>query len=215
MTLLTHPFLSDQENLRAFLQLSAVPTGSVRKWEQILGWKPGRMQRFLKNAVKYGLAQVETCPQHTIFRPLETVADRSGSMCSVVPPNQEQGSGLTASRLQRPAVEKCNSPGGERLIGVMNHGLRHFNSYLPVSADNYGSHRAAQRWVQELGIPTDQAVSILHRIVSGFNLEKSGGEYPRSLGYFTKAVTAEWRRVQRDRLQLPLIPDIRLEREVA
>ena len=209
---MTHPFLSNQENLRAFLQLSAVPTGSVRTWEQLLGWKPGRMQRFLKNAVKYGLAEVVTCKQHSTFRPLQGVAGRSGVMCSVALPNQEQGSGLTESRLRR-TVDNCKTqqPGARLLIDAMNRGLKGFDSYLPVSSDNYGSHKAARHWLVQTGIPLEEAVALLYRIVSAFSLEKSGGEYPRSLGYFTKAVLAEWRRIQRDREQLPLIPEMRLE----
>lgn len=208
---MTHPFLQDPENLRAFLQLSAVPIGSVRKWEQLLGWKPGKMQRFLNNAVKLGLAQVETCPQHSTFRSLQSVADRSGSMCSVATRNQEQGSGLTASRLQRPAVEKCKStPGAELLIETMNRGMKPYESYLPVSSDNYGSHRAAKHWLAT-GMPLEEGVVVLRRIVGGFSLDKSGGEYPRSLGYFTKAVMAEWRRIERDRQQLSLLPDLKLE----
>ena len=209
---MTHPFLSNQENLRAFLQLSAVPTGSVRKWEQLLAWKPGRMQRYLKSLVKYGLAEVTTCKQHTTFRPLQGVADRSGVMCSVALRNQEQGSGLTASRLQRPAVDKCKStPGAELLIETMNRGMQRFDSYLPVRSDNRGSHEAADLWLFRSGMPLEEAIAILYRIVQGFSLDKSGGEYPRGLGYFKKAMAAEWRRIQRDREQLPLIPEMRLE----
>lgn len=210
-----HPFLQDQENLRAFLQLTASPTGSVRKWEQLLGWKAGRMQRFLANAVKYGLAEVTSCPQHTTFRPLQTVADRSGSMCSVVPRNQEQGSGLTASRLQRSAVENRNgTPGAELLIATMNQGMKRFDSYLPVSADNYGSHRAAKHWL-DTGIPLEEAIVLLRRKVAAFSLDKSGDEYPRGLGYFTKVMLVEWKRIQRDRQQLSLMPEVDMKLEVA
>lgn len=209
---MTHPFLQDQENLRAFLQLSAVPIGSVRKWEQLLGWKPGRTQRYLANLAKYGLAEIETCRQHSTFRPLEGVAGRSVVSRSVAPRNQEHGSGLTASRLQRPAVDKCKStPGAVLLIDAMNRGMKHYDSYLPVSADNYGSHATAALWLNRMEIPLEEAVAILYRIVQGFTLDKSGGDYPRGLGYFKPAMRAEWQRIQRDKQQLSLMPDLKLE----
>lgn len=208
-----HPYLQNEEHLLAFQHLTARPTGSVRKWEQLLGWKPGRLQRFLTVLVKEGLAEIETCHRHSVFRPLVTVAGRSVAMRSVAPPNQEQCSGLTASRFRRPPAKWEKQPGAEDLIDVVNEGLKHHASYLPIRSDNYGSHQAARRWIVDRRIPLEEAIGILTKKVNAFDLDKSEGEFPRTIGFFTKAVLAEWGRIQRDREQLKLFPKLEMHVE--
>jgi hypothetical protein len=212
---MTHPFLQDPENLRAFQQLTAVPMGSVRKWEQLLGWKPGRMQRYLANLVQYELAEVESCRQHSVFRPRQSVVDCSVVSRGVAPSNQGNCSGLTAPRLPRKprtTQKPEEQPGTELLIDAMNRSMRRFDSYLPVRANNFGSHRAARRWLVEKQIPLEEAIAILYKKAEAFDLQKSpGGKYPFSIAYFTRAVLAEWRRIQRDRHQLKLFPKLELQ----
>lgn len=210
---MTHPFLQDPEHLRAFQQLTAVPTGSVRKWEQLLGWKPGRLQRFLASLVKYELAEVESCRQHSVFHPRVSVAGRSGVMRSVAPPNQGQCSGLTASRFGKKPTEK--QEGAELLIAAMNEVLvaNHPDHYVPVQADNFGSHAAARRWLVDEKIPLEEAIVLLRRRAAGFNPSKINGDMPRSLGFFTKSLIAEWHRIQRDRQQLGLFPKLEMHVE--
>jgi hypothetical protein len=205
---MTHPFLADPENLRAFQQLTASPTGSVRKWEQLLGWRPGRLQRFLANLVKYELAEIESCRQLSVFRPRVGVAGRSGVMCSVAPPKQGHCSSLTKPSLrQKPRGKAEQQPGAELLIDAMNRSMKRFDSYLPVRADNFGSHRAAKRWLVDEQIPLEEAVTLLYRAAEGFDLNQAPGhDYPASIAYFSKVVTRSWQMMQKHRQQLGLFP---------
>jgi hypothetical protein len=212
-----HPFLEDPENLRAFQQLTASPTGSVRKWEQLLGWKPGRMQRYLASLAKYGLAKVESCKQHSVFRPLSGVADCSVVSRSVAAPvKQGHCSSLTKTSLrQRPRGKAAEQPGTELLVDTMNQSMKRFGSYLPVLSDNFGSRRAAKRWLVDQGIPLEEAITLLYRAAEAFDLDLAPGhDYPESIAYFSKFVIARWKAIQRDRHQLGLFPkmDMQLER---
>lgn len=210
-----HPFLKDPENLRAFQQLSASPTGSVRKWEQLLGWKPGRMQRYLASLAKYELAEVESCKQHSVFRPLTGVADRSVVSRSVAAPvKQGHCSGLTKPSLrQKPRGKAAEQEGADLLIDAMNRSMKRFDSYLPVRADNFGSHRAAKRWLVDEQIPLEEAITLLYRAAEGFSLALApGGDYPASIAFFSKKVTSTWRAIQRDRHQLPMFPQMEVVR---
>jgi len=170
------------------------------------------MQRYLASLVKYGLAEIVACKHHSVFRP-QGVADRSVVSRSVAPPNQEHCSGLTASRFRRPPVKWEKQPGAELLIDAMNQAMKRLDSYLPVKADNYGSHRAARHWLVDDKIPLEEAIILLNRKAGSFDLDKSGGEYPHSIAYFTKGVLAEWRRIQRDRQQLKLFPKLEMQLE--
>lgn len=205
---MTHFFLQDPENLRAFQHLTAVPIGTVRTWAEALGWKKSRMERFLLNLQAHRLAEIDARSKGSTFRPISAASVRDTSETRPAA-NQEPCSGLTEPRLRKGDVEKI--AGADLLIEVVNDGLRHHDSYLPISADNYGSHRAAKHWLSGAGIPLEEAIVLLRRKVMAFDLDKSGDEYPRSLGYFTKAVLSEWKRLQRDRQQLPLLPDLKLE----
>lgn len=210
-----HPFLQDQENLRAFQQLTAAPTGSVRKWEQLLNWKPGRLQRFLATLVRYELAEITSCKHHSVFRPLtDQPLHTATHRYTPLHPNQATASGLTTKpRFGGSPVEEQD--GAIELIAVMNKVLcrNHPMDFLPVQADNRGSHAAAKSWLLELRIPLGDAIEILRRKCEAFNPSKVNGEMPRSLGFFTKSVTAEWRRVQRDRQQLKLFPKLEMHIE--
>lgn len=210
---MTHAFLSDPENLRAFQQLTAAPTGSVRKWERLLGWRPGRMQRFLNNLIEYGLAEVTSCKQFSAFKPLVGVADCSGVMCSVAAPNQAASGLTTKPRFGGSPVEL--QEGGEDLIALMNGILcrNHPLDYLPVQLNNWGSHKAARIWLVELNIPMKDALEILTQRCATFNPSKINGDMPRSLGFFTKSMRAEWQRRQRDRQQLGLFPKMEMKVE--
>ena len=211
---MSHPFLEDPENLRAFQQLTASPTGSVRKWEQLLGWKPGRMQRFLASLVKYGLAEIDACKHHSVFRP-RGVADRSVVSRSVAPPlKQGQFSGLKKPSLRRSPQrgKAAEQPGTELLIDAMNRSMKRFDSYLPVRADNFGSHRAAKRWLVDEQIPLEEAVTLLYRAAEGFSLDLApGGDYPKSIAFFSKVVVTRWRVMQKSRQQLGLFPKTEME----
>jgi hypothetical protein len=208
-----HPYLSDPEHLRAFQHLTASPTGSVRKWEQLLGWKPGRLQRFLAVLRENGLAEVESCHKHSIFRPLVTVAGRSVAMRSVAPPKQEQFSSLKKPSLrQRPREKEQQQPGADLLIDAMNRSMKRFDSYLPVRADNFGSHRAARRWLVDESIPLEEAVTLLYRAAEGFSIDLApGNAYPESIAYFSKVVVTRWRVMQKHRQQLGLFPKAEME----
>lgn len=95
------------------------------------------------------------------------------------------------------------------LVAAMNEILCHNHpmDFLPVDVDQPGSHLAARRWLVEFGIPLPDALRILRQKCACFNPAKVfRSEFPRSLGFFTKSITAEWRRVLRDREQFKLFP---------
>ena len=122
---------------------------------------------------------------------------------SVVNPGRDR----LKNGLRKKAQKHEPQSGAEDLIAAMNEVLcrTHPLDYLPVDLNQAGSHRAARRWLVELGIPLEDAIALLRGKCMHFNPAKVfNAEMPRSIGFFTKAVTAEWRRLRRDREQLKL-----------
>jgi len=146
--------------------------------------------RAVELTTKAGLTAVSTDPRD-LFRNRESVV------------NRENGDRLK-NRL-RPNAEERQEGAGE-LVAAMNGILcrNHPLDFQPVGLEQAGSHRAARRWLVEFGIPLADAIEILKRKVMAFNPMRINGEMPRSIGFFTHAMRAEWRRVLRDREQLKL-----------
>ena len=144
--------------------------------------------RAVELTTKSGLTAVITNPRD-LFRNRESVV------------NRENGDGLK-NRLRLKA-EDLQEGAGE-LVAAMNGILcrNHPLKFQPVRLDQLGSHRAARRWLTEFGIPLPDAIQLLKRKVMEFNPTRVNGDMPRSLGFFTRTVHAEWRRVLRDREQL-------------
>jgi hypothetical protein len=95
----------------------------------------------------------------------------------------------------------------------MNESLQRFDSYKPIDIENWGSRRAARRWLVDEKIPLEEAVVLLRRAADAFVIDLAPGyDYPESIAYFSKIILAKWRAMQRSRNQLGLFP--RLEMEV-
>ena len=215
-----HRYLEHPDRARAYAHLIEHPIGTLRAWATALGWTTGKVQRFIASLSRYRLGEIVADKHGTTFRPLggEKVHRFGASACIDVhrcasAPNQEPCTGLIQPRFRPRPIEL--QEGTAELVAVMNGILcrNHPMSYLPVRVDNYGSNRAAKRWLIELEIPLADAIEMLTRKAQAFNPAKVNGEMPRSLGFFTKSVVAEWRRILRDRQQLGLFPKMNMQLE--
>jgi hypothetical protein len=207
-------FLTDPDNAAAFAYLTAVPIGTVRTWAKALGWSGGKMQRFLKAIVRYRLATLEVQHRRTVFRPC-VKSDVSHRIVSHRIGNPGTGTGLTASRFGGSPKKIERHEWGELLVATMNEILtaRFPDTYLPVRSDNNGSHKAARRFAEAGVCSLEEAISILRGRVLLFNPSKINNDLPHSVGFFTRAVLAEWHRLEREREQLPLLPAIDMQVE--
>jgi hypothetical protein len=222
-----HRYLLDPDRARAYALLIERPNGTLRTWATALGWKTGKMQRFMASLSRYRLGEIVSDRNGTTFRPnTDSKVHRLASVCtdayrSVSAPYLGSGSGLTASS-SKPGyagtpAKADQQPGAVRLIEAMNEILASNlgEHYRPVALDNFGSHRAARRWLVESAMPLEEALVLLRRHVGRFDLSKEkNGKPPISLGYFTKPMLREWAMLQREREQLALLPaiDMNVER---
>jgi len=218
-----HRYLEDPDRARAYALLIERPNGTLRTWATALGWTTGKMQRFMASLSRYRLGEIVSDRHGTTFRPNSDLkVHRLVSGCTdvhrcVSAAQLGTGSGLTGTRYAgTPATKEEPQPGADRLIEAMNEILvsNLGEHYTAVSLDNYGSHRAARRWLVGAGIPLEEAIVLLRRHVSRFDLSKEkNGKPPISLGYFTKPMLREWSMMQREREQLALLPAIDMQVE--
>ncbi len=239
-----HAYLDNPEHARAYAYLTANPKGSVRKWAEAMEWKRCRMERFLLKLLSHGLCAIHSAASNcgstfeatrpTIapgvlpgvsHRVSATVRDASETR----PRHLYLGgtasrSGLTASRCAD-AVENsvdgvaCPDPNidAERLIVAVNEILeyRFGDNYKPIRPDNHGSLKAARSVLDE-SVPVEEAVVLMRRQALAYTPDKTGGDLPRSLGhpFFARTVIRKWKLLERERLQLPLLPqlDMTIER---
>jgi hypothetical protein len=105
-------------------------------------------------------------------------------------------------------------PGAELLIDAMNKSMRRYNSYLPVRANNDGSHRAARRWIVDEGMPLEEAITLLYRAAEAWDIDRAPGhDYPASIAYFSKIVLVKWHWIKKNREQLGLFPKLEMHVE--
>jgi hypothetical protein len=219
-----HTYLQDPERARAYAHLIEHPYGSLRTWSTAIGWTTGKMQRFLASLSRYRLGEIAASKHGTSFTPSDPKVHRLVSVRTDVhrcasAPDLGTGSGLTASRCGVPPERDGNGAtalgptdaGAELLITALNEEMRaKFGAnFAPISTDHRGSIRAALR-IAVAGIPLDQAIGVVRRRARAYTPDRTGGDLPRSLGhpYLARGTIDEWRREQRDRQQLPLLPQL-------
>lgn len=225
---MTHPFLEDPENDRAFAQLLAVPTGSVRTWAKSLGWSNGKMQRFLASLARYRLGEIQSCQHHSVFRPLNSGArieqERERNPAPKQKPERVHRSVSVRTDAHRPPLgssglrtKKPSAAGTEystALITAMNEALAALfkESYRPVLLDNVSSIDTAQQ-LELAGVPVERAEAHLLVQCRLFNPSKHGkGDLPRSLAYFKRGIMKAWK--NEAQLEIPLMQLERGEEQI-
>lgn len=211
-----HPYLIDPERAQAFAYLVANPWGSRVRWAQALRWNPSKLQRFIDALVRFRLAEIEVtagCPTH--FKSLidPPISSRSGSDPTPIknrsaadqPYPEASRSGSSVSRCGNKPQQNSGNAEAMTCIATVNEVLlANFGAnYEPIRPDNFGSHRAVVAWIQA-GMSLEDMTRLLRQKAAAFNPEKSGGELPRSLGYFTKWMLKEWA-IERRQIPLPLM----------
>lgn len=223
-------YLQDPERARAYAHLIEHPYGTLRTWATAIGWTTGKMQRFLASLSRYRLGEITADKHGTSFTPRDPKVHRLASACTDVhrcasAPYLGTGSGLTGSRYGGTPPDlkgdgaTAPSPavaGAELMIAALNEEMRYKfgDSYAPIRSDHRGSHKAAER-IAAAGIPIEDAVQLVRERARQYTPDRTGG-LPHSLGhpYLAKGAIDEWRRRERDRQQLPLLPqlDMAIER---
>lgn len=220
-----HPFLQDPENARGYAHLLAVPLGTVRTWAKSLGWKKGKMQRFLASLSRHQIGELQSCKTHSVFRPLNAPIHPFTPRVKIAPiapthdvyrrvpgvPGTDRYTsaalGSTGLEAKEPSA-KADTAGSEysrALITAMNEALlaRFKESYRPVLLDNRSSIRAATR-LELAGVPLAKGEAHLLVQCRLFNPSKHGkGELPKSLAYFERGTLKAWR--TEAQLQIPLM----------
>jgi hypothetical protein len=217
-------YLQDPERARAYAHLLEHPFGTLRTWATAIGWTTGKMQRFLATLRREHLGEITADKHGTSFTPSDPKVHRLASMhidvhrCASAT-DLGTGSGLTGSRYggtPGPKGDGATAPGeadagAELLITALNEEmLAKFGSgFAPISTDHRGSTRAAQR-IAAAGVPLEKAVELVRLRARRFTPDRTGGDLPHSLGhpYLAKGAIDEWRRQERDRQQLPLLPQL-------
>lgn len=211
---MTHPFLADPENARGYAHLLAVPVGTVRKWATSLGWKKGKMQRFLAGLSRYQIGELQSCKTHSVFRPLNApihpftprvnnppvapTHDVYRSVPGVPGTDRYASAALGSTGLEGKEPSATATPGSEystALITAMNDALsaRFMESYRRVLLDNRSSIEAAGR-LELAGLPADKAEAHLLTQCRLFNPSKHGkGQLPKSLAYFERGTLKAWK----------------------
>ncbi|MEX1185300.1 MAG: hypothetical protein WEA80_01760 [Gemmatimonadaceae bacterium] len=211
-----HPYLSDPERASAFEYLSQQGAGTTRRWAEQLGWKRGKLNRFLDSVRRYRLAEIETTPHGSRFRPCTGVAEsiepKRDQDADKVRPGRDQGattlgstglSGFTGpSARERETGENSVDAAGDtvpwssiavRMIPAMNQEfMRMFSDYRPINPDNRGSHRAGHE-LERAGVEAEWCEQRLRQMCRMFNPSKhGGGEPPRSLRYYAASLIRDW-----------------------
>jgi hypothetical protein len=206
----SHPFLADPDRAAAFAYLIAHPNGSHRKWARALSWTPSKFHRFITALIELKLCAVIVTPYGSSFSPLE-LAKHFRNTSEPLPEQIRTTSGtphLEASG-SRSLVSRCDEKSGTaegvRCIELVNEILlaNFRSSYDPISLDNYGSHRAVVKWIAA-GMSLEDMVRLLEEKARAFNPSKSGGDLPKSLGYFTRWILKAWSG-EKSQLRLPLM----------
>ena len=217
---MTHPFLADPANQKAYQALVDCPRGSSRAWATQADWTHSRMRTFLKNLVVLGLARIVKLPHGSLFEPVSTCANLcepvstcaipylgSKSNCDKVPRYVGSNGGT-----EKPVAESAEAA----LIEALNLGiLENFRDFHPIPATNRGSIAAAKRILKV--VPLERAERLVREAGRIFTPDKTGGDLPRSLGhpFFTRYAINESKRIDRESAaeQLPLIPAVNMQVE--
>lgn len=170
------------------------------------------MERFILQLKADHLARIHVSTKGSTFIPL-SVSDASRTR-----PATHLGSksldnfqvpryGEAPSEKKQPAT-----PGDEQLITAANGVLRD-RGWPEISEYYNGSITAAKKILRS--VPIDRAVPLVEEAVRLFNPASTGGELLKSLGhpFITTYVIKEFRRQQRDRDQLPLLPQLEMSIE--
>jgi hypothetical protein len=219
-----HTYLQDPERGRAYAHLIEHPYGTLRTWATAIGWTTGKMQRFLASLSRYRLGEITATKHGTSFTPSDPKVHRLASVRTDVhrcasAPYLGTRSGLTGSRYggtPGPKGDGTTAPpgqdsGAELLITALNEVMRHRfdENFAPIRSDHRGSIRAAERIIAA-GVPLEDAIVIVRQRAMAFTPDRTGGGLPHSLGhpFLAKGTIDEWRRKERDRQQLPLLPQL-------
>ena len=212
-----HPYLQDPERARAFEHLARQTAGTTRQWAEQLGWKRGKLNRFLDSVRRYRLADVETTPFGSRFRPcpgvLETDAaaeperGRGAVMAGPQPDHGRTTLGSTGfTRSSGPSERKPGTASGNdageavpwsalaaRMIPVINEEFtRLLGEYRPIRPDSIGSHRAGHM-LEKAEVDEVWCEQRLRQLCRVFNPSKhGGGEPPRTLAYFVGGLIRDW-----------------------
>jgi hypothetical protein len=209
---MTHPFLADPENARAYQTLCDHPRGSTRVWAKQAGWTHSKLVRFLDALKRAGIAEVvkPEFGRGSLFRnvPKRSETFRPADLGSKSESDKVPRYAEAPAERQRPIAD----PDDERLIAAANEVLEGHHRWPAILLNNSGSIVATRKILKV--VPVDRAIPLLQQAVRFFNPSATGGESLRSLGhpFITRYVINEWRRIERDREQLPLMPDMKLER---
>jgi hypothetical protein len=193
---MTHPFLTDPENAKAYQTLCDHQRGSIRAWATKAGWTRSRMERFLLQLRAAGLAHVDVGLKGSTFVPVPDASrtrPAAGSKAVTTAPDKVPRSGEVPARAKQPIAE----PDAVRLIQTANVVLVERN-WPTLNEGNYGSLAGARKILK--GVPVDRAVPLIEDAVRQFNPSATGGGTLQSLGhpFITSYVINEYRRTQRD-----------------
>jgi hypothetical protein len=222
-------YLQDPERARAYAHLIEHPFGSLRTWATALSWTTGKVQRFIATLRREHLGEILATKHGTSFTPSDPNVHRLASMCIDVhrcasAPYLGTGSGLTGSRYGEAPEANGNGAtappghdsGAELLITALNEVMRHRfdENFAPIRSDHRGSIKAAERIIGA-GVPLEDAIVIVRQRAMAFTPDRTGGGLPHSLGhpFLAKGTIDEWRRRERDREQLTLLPKLEMEVE--
>ena len=205
--------MKEFDRAEAIADLILNPAGSVRIWADRWGWHRRAVERFLSSLERDHVMTFERgktgtraagCPG--VSRPKKwttgTLNPESGDPTEGVP-------GVPATlenyREQITTDSRGGTPYAERLIAEMNRVLGQSigETYEPVSADQRGSHRAAQK-LEAANVPLEFALEQLAEDCRNFNPGRHGkGKDPRSLAFFAPWILRDWNRRAQLNLGLP------------
>lgn len=212
-----HPYLRAPDRARAFEHLSANPSGDTRTWAEELGWKRGKLLRFLDGVRRYQLADIETSRFGSRFRPCAGAINSSGPKADQNATGAGPWSDRSATTLGSAGVTRVTGPSERkakrpsvshtagdavpwssiavRMIPVMNEEFSRLlgEAYRQILPDNRGSHRAGHQ-LEAAHVDPDWCEQRLRLLCRTFNPSKhGGGQAPRTLAYFTTGLIRDWR----------------------
>lgn len=213
---MTDAFLSIPEHQRAFHILSEHPRGSTRAWAKELGWSPSRLERFLQNLAKRGLAEIERVGNYgSVFRPVPPRSAAYRPVPVAYLGSSSKSTGLTASRYaEAKDVEKPSDADKELArpyIETANEILKRFSDFKAIRYDNVSSVKAALQMQAAAG--GDRGMGYFRLALNEYQPHRSDGDAPKSLAhpFFLRSVRRRAVLYNRDREQLSLMPDMKLE----